>query len=58
MSRLDVLFAKFVSKTLLPCVMEEGTNIHLVATGSITLNALVLVWVVETLDCGVTLTAL
>ena len=52
-----MLLAKLVRKALLPLSVEESANVHLVATGAGTLDALIFVWVVETLDGSVALGA-
>ena len=58
LARLDVLLAELVSEALLPCVVVEGADVHLVAAHPIALNALVLVRVVKPLNSRVTLVAL
>ena len=42
----------------LPSIVREGTNVHLVAAHSVTLDALVLVRMVQSLDCSVAFVAL
>ena len=50
-----MLFAQFEGIALLAGIMVESADVHLVAAGAITFNALVLVWMVKPLNCGVTL---
>ena len=52
---LDMLFAQFEGKALLAGIMVESADVHFVAAMTITFNALVLVWMVKPLNCGVTL---
>ena len=47
---LEELLAEFVRVALLPSVMEEGANVHLVAARAVALDALVFVGVVEPLN--------
>ena len=53
-----MLLAEFVGLTFFPSVMIERANVHLVTPTTITLNTLVLVRMVESFDCGVTLITL
>ena len=57
LTRLHVLFAQFVREALFSCIVVEGTNVHLITTRSVTLDALVLLWMVQPLDRGVALVA-
>ncbi len=52
---LDVLLVELVCEAFLTSAMEKGTNVGLIAAGTITLNALVLVRMVESFHCRVTL---
>ena len=58
LARFNMLLAEFMGLTFLPSVMIERANIHLVASTPITLNTLVLVRMVEPLNCGMTLITL
>ena len=58
LARLNVLLAEFVGLTFFPSVMIERANVHLVAPTPITLDPLVLVRMVEPLDCCMTLITL
>ena len=58
LARFNMLLAEFMGLTFLPSVMIERANIHLVASTPITLNTLVLVRMVEPLDCSMTLITL
>ena len=58
LTRFYVLLAEFVGLAFLPSVMIERANVHLVAPTTITLNPLVLVRMVEPLNCSMTLITL
>ena len=53
-----MLLAELMGLTFFPSVMIKRANVHLVASGPIALNTLVLVRMVESFDCGVTLITL
>lgn len=50
-----MLLAKLMREALLPRVMIEGTDLHLITTHAVALDSLVLVRMVEPLDSGVAL---
>lgn len=57
-ARLHVLLAQLVSEALLTGIVIKGANVHLVTAGSVALDSLVFLRVVEPLDSGVTLATL
>ena len=53
-----MLLTKLVRQALLSLIVKKCTDVHLVAAGAVTLDTLILVWVVQTLDRRMTLGAL
>ena len=58
LARFYMLLIQLEGLLLLPSIVREGTNVHLVAAHSVALYALILVGVVESLDCSVAFVAL
>ena len=58
LARFYMLLIQLEGLLLLPSIVREGTNVHLVAAHSVTLYALVLIGMVESLDCSVAFVAL
>ena len=52
-----MLLVELIGKAFLSSIVEKGTDVGLVASRAITFNALILVGVIETLDCSMALVA-
>ena len=57
LARFYMLLAELVCETLFSCVVVEGTDVHLVTTHPIAFNPLILVGMVQPLDCRVAFVA-